>query len=69
MYTRKSLGNDASTFNFNKLIDPVPEKFRLPGVKVWKDSDSVIIDATKFKPKPIKTTAGARRTLERRRMS
>lgn len=51
-----NLRNDANTFNVNQ--DP-PENFRLPGVKVWKDSDSVIKDAKSFVPKAITVAEGS----------
>ena len=51
MYTK--MRNDATTFNVNRPDLTPPEKFVLPGVKVWKDSDSAIKDANDFVPKPI----------------
>ena len=48
MYTK--MRNDASTFNINQDL---PEKFALPGVKIWRGSDSVIKNAKDFVPKPI----------------
>lgn len=48
--------NDATTFNINQPGLNPPEKFVLPGVKVWKDSDSVIKNAKKLIPKPISVT-------------
>jgi hypothetical protein len=51
--------NDATTFNVNQPETFPPEKFRLPGVKVWKDSDSVIKDAKDFVHKAIRVTEGS----------
>lgn len=51
MYTK--MRNDATTFNINRPDLSPPEKFVLPGVKVWTDSDSDVKDAQDFVPKPI----------------